>query len=277
MNKGIALVFGLLAACDAPVTGTPVIVNPPVTYGATLPGGTCPVETHSTLRVDGRLIETFTSNGQLFNFETTGAAWPNNGAMLSTVAHYASGPCASAGAACRFDTRAFVNYGGQVLEYITAYGKNWTFNNGVATDVGSDLATNPRYAEACGGRQPCTFDTRTFVVQDNVYIESITAYGRIFELTFGSAGTGGEYPTARNGQDLTSVSYYAAGPCAGRVPGTCTLDGRTYIELNGQVVEVVTAYGKVWRFNSAGTPVDVNGQLGLAMNTLSPWNRGICR
>src|SRR5262245_62370478 len=51
-----------------------------------------------------------------------------------------------------FDTRAFVNVGGTILEYVTAYGKNWTWNNTVPTDQGSDLATSPRYAEACGGR-----------------------------------------------------------------------------------------------------------------------------
>jgi hypothetical protein len=273
------LLVGLIA-CDAPTNLLPdggIATNG---FGQIAPGPLpqsgigCVVDTHSTMRTDGRLIESLTSNGRLYNFEINGAAWQGNGADVATVAHYAAGPCAGIPAgSCRFDTRAFVNVNGTVLEYITAYGKNWTWNNTIPTDAASDLATSPRYAEACAGRGigVCTFDTRVFLYDQNQIVESITAYGRIFEITF--AGPNGDSPTARNGQDLTTIPQYASGPCQGRAAGSCLFDGRTYLELNGQIVEEVTAYGMVWRLASNGTVI----QAGTPLNTLAPWNQGLCR
>jgi hypothetical protein len=263
---------GLPPGATAPpaVTGT-IGVAPPVPVAGS--GQNCMIDTHATIRYEGRLLETLTGGGKLFNFELNGVSWPGNGADLTTVPHYAAGPCAGVPAGtCRFDTRAFVNVNGQVLEYISAYGRNWTFDDGIATDSGSDLASSARYYEACAGRiGACKFDTRMFFYDQGRYIESITAYGRIFEYTF--AGEGGEYPTALNGRDLTSIAYYAQGPCAGKGAGQCVFNGRTLLEYNGQTVEVITAYGMVWRF-AGGVAVAPSGQPAYAQ---SPWNQGMCR
>jgi hypothetical protein len=151
-----------------------------------------------------------------------------------------------------FQTRTFAF--GQI-ESITAYGRFWNFDmngNPWGTSNGASLHVIPRYASGpCAGTPDgqCTFDSRTFVDIGGSPVESITAYGRFWNFDV----NGNPWGTS-NGASLHSVARYAAGPCAGIPDGQCTFDSRTFVNLGGQWVESITAYGKLWNFDANGNP-----------------------
>jgi Peptidase family M23 len=151
-----------------------------------------------------------------------------------------------------FATRTFVDIGGSPVESITAYGKFWNFDvngNPWGTSNGASLHSVARYATGpCAGIPDgqCTFDTRTFAPD---LIESITAYGRFWNFD----ANGNPWGTS-NGASLHIVPRYASGPCAGIPDGQCKFDSRTFVNLGGQWVESITAYGKFWNFDIYGNP-----------------------
>jgi hypothetical protein len=240
------------ACAVAPATGTcppgQAIVNGAcaVAPSGTGPAPGCVFDTHTVFMFQGRVVESITSHGHLFNFEADGSPWPTNGMDLTQVPYFAAGPCAGqAPGTCKLDTRTFALFpGNHLIEFVTAAGRSWAFENGTATDSGTDLATSQRYAEICQlrGPGPCTFDTRTFVNINDQLIEAITAYGRYF--AFDRQGN----RSRDNGADLAAVPRYAAGPCQGRTAGQCTFDTRTYGLAEGRTVEIVTANGRLWRY-----------------------------
>ena len=246
-----------------------------------VPGaGLCDFDTHAILQYQGRLVESITSRGHLFNFEENGTPWPSNGPNgldLSSVSYYMAGPCAGQPLGhCTFDTRSFALFGDTLIEFITTpNGRSWAFDNGLPTDVGTDIASVARYQEACAGRLPgqaCRFSTRAFVNLDGQLLETITAYGKYF--TYDSAGR----RAPDNGIDLTQVPRYAAGPCVGAPYGQCRLDTRTYGLADGQTVEIVTARGFVWRWLAGGTTVFAEVQpSGVPMTNVASWAGGPCR
>jgi hypothetical protein len=236
----------------------------------------CVNDTHTVFYFDGRLIESVTNRGRLFNFEANGAPWPTNGMDLTAVPYYAAGPCAGrAPGTCMLDTRTFATFGTKLIEFVTAYGHSWAFDNGVPTDNGTDLATAGRYAEICALRPAgtaCTFDTRSFVMLDGKLLESITAYGRYFG--YDERG----HRLADTGADLTQIPRYATGPCKGHAPGTCKLDTRTFGLVDGKVVEVTTAYGFVFRW----LPAEPNAfseiqPSSVPLTNIATWAAGPCK
>jgi hypothetical protein len=80
-----------------------------------------------------------------------------------------------------FDSRTFVDIGGNLVESISAYGKYWNF-------IGENLWSTgwldqvPRYAAICSGKPDCKFNTRSFVNIGGNLVESITAYGRYWNF-----------------------------------------------------------------------------------------------
>lgn len=91
----------------------------------------------------------------------------------------------------------------------------------------------------------CALETDTVLLFENRIIESITSRGRLFNFE----ADGSPWPT--NGMDLGQVAYYAAGPCAGRAPGTCRFDTRSFALFPGNhLVELVTAYGRTWAWEN---------------------------
>jgi len=163
---------------------------------------------------------------------------------------------------CRLDSRTLITVQSQPAESVIVGGKMWNFV-GLAGKVegpaeGTDLTTVPRFASGpCAGREPlsCRFQTRTLAVIDGAVWESITAYGRFWNF-IGDA----QEPSELNGSDLTSVERYASGPCAGKAPGTCVFDTRTFVEWNGEIWETITAYGRYWNFRGATfVPDSANG------------------
>ena len=239
---GSALVNNVCAPAAAATPVTPVT---PVVPAA------CGFDTHTVLNFNGKIVESITTKrGTLFNFEADGTAWPSNGMDLTTVSYFAAGPCAGRGPGqCHFDTRTFAFFApNHLIEFVTAYGRSWAWENGNPTDNGSDLATTPRYAGICARRgnpgEKCVFDSRTFVQVNGELMEAITAYGKYF--AFDAHGQ----PSRDNGLDLALVPRYAAGPCKGQV-GMCVFDTRTYGLENNRTVEIVTAGGFVWRYEAS--------------------------
>jgi arylsulfatase A-like enzyme len=223
--------------------------------------------------------------------------WSDNGADLTSVSRYASGPCVGkAIGACRFDTRtmptALVNGVNTPIESITAYGKYWNFDTNTGQQPagwsgnGNDLTSVARYANGpCLGKPAgsCTFDTRTFntalVNGVNTQIESITAYGKYWNFDTNT----GQQPAgwSGNGNDLTSVARYANGSCLGKPAGSCKFDTRTYFNtvVNGvnARVEAITAYGKYWNFDTSTgqQPAGWSGN-GSYLTTVPRYANGPC-
>ncbi len=124
----------------------------------------CKFDTRTFATVNGQLTESITANGQYWNYNA------NTGQLLSTgnlldVSRYAQGPCQGQ-TSCKFDTRTFVTFNGQLTESITANGQYWNYN----ANTGQLLSTGnlldvPRYAQGPCSGQPsgtCTFTTRSF-------------------------------------------------------------------------------------------------------------------
>ncbi|MFC1611913.1 hypothetical protein ACFL6C_13200 [Myxococcota bacterium] len=212
----------------------------------------CVFDTRAFVTINGRLIESISAYGKYYNFDVSDgpAPWPTNGNDLTRVRRYAAGPCeGKEPGTCTFDTRAFVGRNGGVVESITAYGKYFNFDNGLARlSNGNDLTEVPRYANGpCEGKETgtCTFDTRTFVIRHGRLVESITAYGKYFNFDVDDDSR----PWSTNGNDLTEVPRYASGPCEEKETGTCTFDTRTFVFIRGKLVESITAHGKYFNFD----------------------------
>jgi hypothetical protein len=291
-----ALVTGGIGCSDAsPETSPPTMSTPnDGAPGVDLPGqspgvaalqpppgpGTgataCSFETRSLDVIEGRIVDSITFGGRIFNFESNGAGWQNNGQDLTDIPSYASGPCRGrARGQCKLDTRTFVPVNDTLVESVTAYGSYWSFDaKGVATST--DLALMPRYQTGgpCEGRAPgtCKFDTRTFQVIGTDVVESITAYGKTFD--YGIDGT----PLPGSGQDLTTIPRYAAGPCAGKAAGQCVFNTRLLEEIAGHVLETVTAQGKVFHYEANGAAAFAEVQpSNVAVTTIEPWASGVCK
>jgi hypothetical protein len=288
-------------------TGTPG-VGLPVGTGVDL--NPCAIDTRTVVENQGHFIEVITSRGRLFEFENgapiqagvgfaptpgygyppvaspyppvtpyTGvpAVVPAIGAVdLMSIPLYAQGPCAGfTPGACVFDTHAFVRLpGNRLAEYITANGRQWVFENNQMTGAGLPLQTIPRYQQICGPvaatGAPCIFDTRVFLKIGNQLVESITAYGRRFELNLDGA------PLPNTGMDLMQSPRYAAGPCQGAPPGACILETRTFEPgLGGQLVETITSRGFLFTY-LAETGADVQPPVAIMM-AKPHWTNGPCR
>jgi hypothetical protein len=203
------------------------------------------------------------------------AAGLATGIELQSVPLYAQGPCAGqAPRACVFDTHAFVRLPeGRFLEYVTAYGRQWVFENNQMTGSGVPLARIPRYQQLCapaaaasGGL--CVFDTRVFVKIGTQLVESITAYGRRFEINLEGM------PLPNSAVDLMQSPRYAGGPCRGVAPGSCLLETRTCEPgMNGQLVETITSGGFFFTY-AAETGAEV--QPALPMASRPGWAAGPC-
>ncbi len=275
-----------------PPNGTPVYQTPACGYyGCAQPGGPtpvygygCDIDTRQVVEVPGHFFEIITSRGRLFEFENgmpiqAGVGFPiqypsTPGEVdLTTIPLYAQGPCAGMPAgACVFDTQAFVRLPeGRFLEYVTVGGRQWVFENNQMTGAGVDLNAIPRYAPICalsyltGGM--CLFDTRTFYKVGAEVVESITAYGRKWELNIDAI------PLSNTGMDLMAYPQYARGPCLGSAPGSCVFGTRTFEPINGQIVETVTVRGVVYRYLPNGAELPGSGQ---PIGADGHWT-GVCR
>lgn len=275
-----------------------VVQQPPPCVGPNCPpplpvAATCDLDTRQVVETQGRFIEIVTSRGRLFEFEnglpvqvaglipqlTYSSAYPGAAAAvpgaydLTQVPLYAQGPCAGLPAGgCVFDTQAWVLLPeGRFLEYVTVQNRQWVFENNTMTGAGVDLDAIPRYDRICDaeptGVAPCVFDTRTFIKQGANVIESITAFGRLWELDINGL------PLPNFGVDLSSIPKYATGPCLGQAPGTCILGTRTFEPSAAGLIETVTVDGMAYRYpaNAAAPPAPA------PVSATPHWLNGPCR
>ncbi|MBD3362767.1 hypothetical protein GF362_03540 [Candidatus Dojkabacteria bacterium] len=95
----------------------------------------------------------------------------------------------------------------------------------------------------------CTYDTKTVYEVDGVKVESITAYGRIFNFDV----NGNPWPNKQEYTKLlTAIPRYAKGPCKGKIDDKCVFEGRIVEEIRGELIETVVAYGKTYKFDEQG-------------------------
>lgn len=111
----------------------------------------CTFNSRAIVDLGGAPYESITANGRYWNFRVSDQApLSSNGSLLTSVARYASGPCAHApaGQLCTFDTRAYTTLSGSLYESITAYGRYWNFRVGDQAPLpsnGSLLSSVARY------------------------------------------------------------------------------------------------------------------------------------
>jgi subtilisin family serine protease len=268
------------------------------TYGAGTPPPPPPVTTGpcsyapagTACKLDAIAYDTDLSNFREETVVAYGRMWKFNAAGVATtvakdlrsIPSYASGPCsrAPAGQQCVIDSLTILNhpeYG--YIESVSAYGYTWAFRrDGSAVDWANNMFLNSvdRYkleASWGGGSvspiKPCTgspyeackFATRTladFTPERGAIVESITSNGHYHLFHWDGR------LIERN--TLLSVPRYAAGPCASRPANTtCTFDSVDNKRVGGSIVEVVTAYGRYWEFDSndpaRSTPLNGTGML----------------
>ena len=244
------------SSSSAPPAATPPA--PPATNGTT--PKVCTFDSRGFFRIGAETWESISAYGRYWNFKLDETPVDLAG-DLGQVGRYASGPCSGQGAlACVFGTRAQFQNGPELWESVSAYGKYWNFriDGSVVDGSGSDLTSVKRYsAGPCAGAAAgtCTFDTRTQAQIGPELWESITAHGKYWNFRFDGS------PVDGSGSDLTSVTRYAFGPCVGKAAGTCTFDTRTFVMLNGQYLESITAYGRYWNF-PAGSDAALEGDAG---------------
>ena len=254
-----------------------------ITLPSSPPLGTGPCSYNTTglpCKLDVMAYDTDTSNARLQTIIAYGKMWQYNtaGATVMTavdlrnIPRYNTGPCskAPAGQACVIDSLTVLNHPeyGQI-ESISAYGFAWNFKADGSPWPASnfDLKTITRYGDGgpvfggsnptpCGpsGSMPCKFDTRELIDARDTWgdiFEGISAYGRYFIFRWDG--------TFLESNSLTSVARYAAGPCKYRpAGGLCTFDTSEKKRLNGQLIEVITAYGRYWEF-AAGNDTPLPG------------------
>ncbi len=193
---------------------------------------------------------------------------------FAAVQRSSTGPCsfAPAGALCTIDSLSHYTDGfGGFVETVTAYGRTWNFDlNGNATGPSAELRSVPRYASGpCAFGpfgQPCRFDSVTTLMYPGAgYVESITAYGRYWNFNAAGAEWGG------GGSLLSSVPRYAGGPCLYAFGGLCTFDTRNLIEYPGWgLIESITAYGRYFIFDAAGTMIGGDSLRNVARYAAGP-------
>jgi subtilisin family serine protease len=225
--------------------------------------------------------ETVIAYGKMWKFHAEGTA-TLVGKDLRSIPRYAAGPCSRAPAqqACVIDSLTILNhpeYG--YIESVSAYGHTWAFDwDGLPLEWSYNLFLNSveRYKKEpsfgagsapaikpCQGSpyDACKFDTRTLVnvtPEYGVVVESIVANGYYFLYAWNG--------DLIEKNTLLSVARYANGPCKYRPANTvCTFDALDNKRVNGRVIEVITAYGRYWEFDTSNlaNTAPINGTGGL--------------
>jgi hypothetical protein len=202
------------------------------------------------VNLGGNWIESITAYGKYWNFDAAGNALNgNNGSPLSSVDRYA-GPCYGS-TSCDFDTRTFFYTPDGPVESITVGDNYWNFLGDAPWDKAPSgtLSGVGRYASGpCSLGGSCHFDTRAFVPAEvfGQQLESITVGGYFWN--FDATGQ----PLLSG--NLSDEPKYASGPCASAPYGQCAFETRTFVNVNGEWIESITAYGQYWNYRMDNTP-----------------------
>jgi subtilisin family serine protease len=215
--------------------------------------------TRAYFPVGGQMLESITAYGMYWNYVNGALQASGN---LHDVGPYGQpgGPCDGL-PRCTFETRDNAPYESPYVDTITARGWYWTYWQSKPMSSGT-LTSVPRYMTAGGLPGPCygttgancTFNTRTFVWVGDQLVESIYAYGKIYNYNNNQQPMWPQY----FGQKLQDVDRYKI-IC--QAATTCVFDTRTfYTAANGQELESITAYGRIWEFdkNNGALVTDIN-------------------
>lgn len=183
------------------------------------------------------------------------------------------GPCVNHNTDCKFDSRTFVKIGNNLWESVTAYGRFWNWDGLDRTTVSSaaSLDSIPKYNQPngpCYNNPNCIFDTRTFVNVGSQVWESMTAYGKYYNLDSKDGHL-------LNNGILADITRYREICSQTPNPNLCKFDTRTYVTIGDNYIESITAYGKFWNFKADGTPFgNLNGSL---LSSVNRYRDGPCQ
>lgn len=203
---------------------------------------TCKMDTRASIEDHaGQRWELITANGRYWNFHQpfdgvylTGELWDVDKYKVP------NGPCYGRAHPCIFDTHSMMDFYGLKFEFVTAYGKYFTYRDDVLINFGW-MYQRPQWADICEGKgENCKFDAmdvefyKNFIYDEDAqewkdyYVESIIAYGKWYNINAMNV-------SERLGSgDLLDVPWFRSGPCAGYVVGgeeVCTFD--TFDTVNG--------------------------------------------
>ncbi|MEG3792492.1 S8 family serine peptidase [Lysobacter sp. CCNWLW3] len=186
----------------------------------------------------------------------------NSVALAATTS---TGPCSAGNPSyplsCSIEGLSqYVNGSGTLVESVYAYGYRWQFDAaGNQSGVAKKLNAFPHYKDGpcqyAPAGQICTLDSVTTLDYPEFgYIESVTAYGRFWNFDQNNSQLSG------SGSLLTSVPRYANGPCAYAGGAPCTFDTRDMFNPPqwGGLYESITAYGRYWTYDAAGSLIATN-------------------
>ena len=232
-------------------------------------GTDCHFESYTRVWLGQNLVESVSAGGRYWNFTVTDTGYtaPRQGKPLSEVPRYRAegGPCHNrSGNSCVFQAREVYQDGqGRRVEVVLAYNKRWSWTGQGQTrqvrEKGVELSNIRRYregvcAQVTWGR--CVIATLAYWPNTarQGEMESLVA-GKLKRVVQTRAETGGsawhyaladQEPWANNGRNVTAVTRYANGPCAGKTVEKCTFDGRTLYKVGQHNREVIIAQGKRW-------------------------------
>lgn len=209
------------------------------------PAGTCHFDTRS-IRVEsnGDIVVSITAYGKYWTYNQTTQTIIAEKQEMTAVSRWmgTNGPCTNRTVGtCLFDTRSIVMENGRNKEYITAYGKWWKFDlldSSGDPNNGKNLTAIARFASGpCVGLtlDNCSLDTYTLFWNGTLLGESITAYGKYWNINQDGSGTA-------SGPLESLVRFTATnGPCQGWPAGFCTIRTRTLrYDSSNHLIESIT-------------------------------------
>jgi hypothetical protein len=264
--------------CSCEQSDTTAVVALPGAAGKS-DDAVCFVDTRTAISVNEELIESVTANGLFWNYDENGELWQGSapeGTSLTSVERYAQGPC-NGQDTCRFDTRTTFSLEGDVIESITVGNRLWNYDQngelwGGTKPEGTPLTDIPQYAEGpCNGKTDCYFDTRAIKEVNGQRIETITIGSTYWEYDENANPYQG---TTAQGKDITSIPWYAEGPCANR--SECYFDSRTFFSDGEDLIETITVGNTLWNFDSQGNPWGADELEPIELSSISHYQTGPC-
>ena len=165
-------------------------------------------------------------------------------------------------------TLAYAVMQGSQVESVSAQGRYWNFqdaNHNPWNSNGNTLAGEARYRDGpCvyANSATCEFETRTLRISTGGNIlESITAYGRLFDFVDNAPVTG-------TGQLLSSMPLYAPVCAYASTTQPCHFDARSVTDSQFGLADVVFAYGRMFAFVQGG----LSNTGGTLLDSFSPYS-----
>jgi hypothetical protein len=179
---------------------------------------------------------------------------------------------------CRFNTRTAVLEENQLIESVTNSGLIWNFDEEgklwqTASEEGDLIKELEKYKKGpCKEREICDFDTRVTYKEDNKTVESVTIGNRLWNYDLS-----GEFleDTTEEGQKLSDIEHYKAGPC--KEQEECAFTTRSFTIINDELIEIITVEDRYWKFDSSKTLMTDIKPEGNLMSDVEHYAKGPCK